>query len=220
LARIIADVIAPRFASKTFFGAFAMSQSVTAKVLQVTALQSRKPFGSCGYKRIEGTRVTLARRRDLGVNHDPHNAYPIRCNSDPIRRNADRGNSTGCGGTSDQRRRHLRGPKRTKLAPPLLRSWQCGRHAEGPSTPRPSFPSVSRSKPIVMIVSGSSDAGSPAANLRLSQRRASNVLQGLVARGIPVERFQLVAKGETDPAVPTSQGVSEERNRCVEITWR
>jgi outer membrane protein OmpA-like peptidoglycan-associated protein len=76
-------------------------------------------------------------------------------------------------------------------------------------------------KPIVMIVSGSTDStGSPAVNLRLSQRRANNVLQGLVSRGIPVERFQVTAKGETDQLVPTPPGVSEERNRRVEITWR
>ena len=76
-------------------------------------------------------------------------------------------------------------------------------------------------KPIVMIVSGSSDlTGSAATNLHLSQRRANNVLQGLVSRGIPIERFQVVAKGETDPAVPTSPGVPEERNRSVELTWR
>jgi outer membrane protein OmpA-like peptidoglycan-associated protein len=76
-------------------------------------------------------------------------------------------------------------------------------------------------KPIVMVVTGSSDStGTAAANLHLSQRRANNVLQGLVARGIPVERFQVVAKGGTDPAVPTQPGVSEERNRYVEITWR
>jgi outer membrane protein OmpA-like peptidoglycan-associated protein len=76
-------------------------------------------------------------------------------------------------------------------------------------------------KPIVMIVSGSTDAtGSAANNLQLSQRRAQNVMKGLVARGIPIERFQLVAKGETDLAVPTSAGVDEERNRSVELTWR
>jgi outer membrane protein OmpA-like peptidoglycan-associated protein len=76
-------------------------------------------------------------------------------------------------------------------------------------------------KPIVMVVSGSADStGSAANNLQLSQRRANNVLQGLVSRGIPIERFQVVAKGETDPAVPAQHGVSEERNRCVEITWR
>jgi len=76
-------------------------------------------------------------------------------------------------------------------------------------------------KPIVMIVSGSADAtGSAASNLQLSQRRALNVLRGLVSRGIPIERFQVVAKGETDPAVPTTPGVAEERNRSVELTWR
>ena len=76
-------------------------------------------------------------------------------------------------------------------------------------------------KPIVMVVSGSSDAtGAPATNLRLSQRRANNVLQGLVSRGIPVERFQVIAKGETDLVVPTPAGIAEERNRRVEITWR
>jgi outer membrane protein OmpA-like peptidoglycan-associated protein len=41
-----------------------------------------------------------------------------------------------------------------------------------------------------------------------------------VSRGIPIERFQVVAKGGTDPAVPTPPGVGEERNRCVELTWR
>jgi outer membrane protein OmpA-like peptidoglycan-associated protein len=76
-------------------------------------------------------------------------------------------------------------------------------------------------KPIIMVVSGGSDStGSAGVNLRLSQTRADNVLQGLVARGIPVERFQLLAKGETEPAVPAPEGTSEARNRRVEISWR
>ena len=75
--------------------------------------------------------------------------------------------------------------------------------------------------PIVMIVSGRADTtGSAAVNLRLSQQRANNVLQGLVSRGIPVERFQVIAKGQTDPVVATPPDTSEERNRRVEITWR
>ena len=75
--------------------------------------------------------------------------------------------------------------------------------------------------PLVMIVTGGADTtGSAAANLRLSQLRANNVLQGLVSRGIPVERFQVMAKGQTDLVVPTQSEVSEERNRRVEITWR
>ena len=76
-------------------------------------------------------------------------------------------------------------------------------------------------KPIVMILTGSSDRVGPAAtNLTLSQKRATAVLNGLLSRGIPADRFQVVAKGETDLPVPTNQGVSEAKNRRVEITWR
>jgi outer membrane protein OmpA-like peptidoglycan-associated protein len=76
-------------------------------------------------------------------------------------------------------------------------------------------------KPIVMIVTGGADTmGAAAANLLLSQQRADNVLQGLVSRGIPIERLQVTAKGQTDLVVPTPPGTAEERNRRVEITWR
>jgi OOP family OmpA-OmpF porin len=76
-------------------------------------------------------------------------------------------------------------------------------------------------KPIIMVVAGGSDSTGPAnANLRLSQQRADNVLQGLVGRGIPVERFQVLAKGETEPAIPAPDGTPEARNRRVEISWR
>ena len=76
-------------------------------------------------------------------------------------------------------------------------------------------------KPIVMVVSGSADqVGSPGSNLRLSQRRADNVVRGLVERGIPVERFQVLAKGVSELPVQTAANVVEPRNRRVEITWR
>ena len=76
-------------------------------------------------------------------------------------------------------------------------------------------------RPIIMIVSGSSDAvGQPADNLLLSQRRATAVVRGMIARGIPAERTQILAKGETNPAVPARRGVPEPQNRRVEITWR
>ncbi len=75
--------------------------------------------------------------------------------------------------------------------------------------------------PIVMIVSGESDlTGRPAGNLTLSERRARVVLNGLVARGIPVERLQLLAAGTTEPAVKTAPGIAEPQNRRVDITWR
>ncbi len=76
-------------------------------------------------------------------------------------------------------------------------------------------------RPIIMTVSGSSDAvGQPAENLLLSQRRATAVVRGMIARGIPAERTEILAKGETNPAVPTQRGVPEPQNRRVEITWR
>ncbi|MGH6838516.1 MAG: OmpA family protein [Methylocella sp.] len=76
-------------------------------------------------------------------------------------------------------------------------------------------------KPLVMVVTGSTDAvGTAAGNLRLSQQRADAVMRGLVARGIPTERFQILAKGETEPPVPTTPGAAEPRNRRAELTWR
>ncbi|MGI8568656.1 MAG: hypothetical protein ACR2KT_06080 [Methylocella sp.] len=46
------------------------------------------------------------------------------------------------------------------------------------------------------------------------------MLRGLVARGIPTERFQILAKGVTEPAVSTASGAAEPRNRRAELTWR
>lgn len=58
---------------------------------------------------------------------------------------------------------------------------------------------------VMSLNSGTDRIGSASMNLSLAQQRASAVLRGLVARGIPVDRFQLVAEG---------------RKRRVEITWR
>ena len=75
--------------------------------------------------------------------------------------------------------------------------------------------------PIVMILSGGTDTLGPAAlNLSLSVERAQAVLDGLVARGIPVDRLQVAGRGETDLEVVTEDSIAEPRNRYVEITWR
>ncbi|MGI4953215.1 MAG: OmpA family protein [Janthinobacterium lividum] len=75
--------------------------------------------------------------------------------------------------------------------------------------------------PLAMILTGGTDSvGLPEGNLRISQLRTAAVLRGLVARGIPAERFQLLAKGETDPIVPTDPGKAQPENRRVEIRWR
>jgi outer membrane protein OmpA-like peptidoglycan-associated protein len=76
-------------------------------------------------------------------------------------------------------------------------------------------------KPIVMILTGTADrTGDAAVDLEISQLRAAAVLKGLIARGIPADRFQVLAKGETELPVPTNPGVAEVQNRRVEITWR
>lgn len=75
-------------------------------------------------------------------------------------------------------------------------------------------------KPIVMILTGSSDSvGGARVNLALSERRAAAVLKGLLDRGIPADRFQVLAKGETEPRVPAKPGLAEAQNRRVEISW-
>ena len=75
--------------------------------------------------------------------------------------------------------------------------------------------------PIVMIVAGGADTtGAAAANLELSVDRAQAVVDGLVARGIPAERLQLLGRGTSELAVDTGDGVDSSENRIVEITWR
>ena len=68
-------------------------------------------------------------------------------------------------------------------------------------------------KPIVMILTGSADrTGRAEENLELSERRAAAVLKGLLDRGIPADRFQMLAKGETDLPCPYRSG----RRRATE----
>ena len=75
--------------------------------------------------------------------------------------------------------------------------------------------------PIVMILAGGADTVGPAdVNLDLSLARATAVADGLAARGIPVERLQVLGRGNSELTVPTDDGVDERENRVVEITWR
>lgn len=68
---------------------------------------------------------------------------------------------------------------------------------------------------------GHADRSGPAAyNMRLSQRRAESVRTALAADGIPAAQVTTEARGETDPLVPTADGVREPQNRRVEIIFR
>jgi hypothetical protein len=69
-----------------------------------------------------------------------------------------------------------------------------------------------------IIVTGHSDTtGSAAHNLELSQRRAELVANELIRQGVPATDIATVGRGEEDLLVATADGVSEPRNRRVEI---
>ncbi|MDP1670928.1 MAG: OmpA family protein, partial [Alphaproteobacteria bacterium] len=60
-------------------------------------------------------------------------------------------------------------------------------------------------------------AGSDAYNMALSMRRANAVKARLLALGVPESEISIDARGESDPLVPTEDGVREPQNRRVEI---
>lgn len=68
-------------------------------------------------------------------------------------------------------------------------------------------------------VSGYADrSGTDSYNMALSQRRADVVRDFLTGHGVPVTNITTQAFGETNPRVPTADGVRELQNRRVEIT--
>jgi len=54
-------------------------------------------------------------------------------------------------------------------------------------------------------------------NMALSLRRANAVKDALIRDGVPAGAIQVIGKGETQPLVPTPDGVREPQNRRVEI---
>lgn len=71
---------------------------------------------------------------------------------------------------------------------------------------------------VTVTINGHADrVGSEQYNLDLSQRRARFVVQALKTAGVPEAMLKYFAFGESDPAVPTEDGVAEPKNRRVEI---
>lgn len=67
-------------------------------------------------------------------------------------------------------------------------------------------------------VTGHADrAGPERYNMALSMRRADAVKAVLIREGIPADQIATVARGESQPLVPTADGVREPQNRRVEI---
>jgi outer membrane protein OmpA-like peptidoglycan-associated protein len=69
-----------------------------------------------------------------------------------------------------------------------------------------------------IVATGHADRSGPENyNMALSLRRANAVKDALVRDGVPATAISVVGKGETQPLVPTADGVREPQNRRVEI---
>lgn len=71
----------------------------------------------------------------------------------------------------------------------------------------------------IRIVGHADRAGSPAYNKALSMRRAQAVRTVMVQEGVSGSAITLRGAGESDPLVPTADGVREPQNRRVQITF-
>lgn len=60
-------------------------------------------------------------------------------------------------------------------------------------------------------------SGSEDYNMSLSLRRADAVREALIAGGISGDAITVAGRGESEPAVPTADGVKEQANRRVEV---
>lgn len=72
--------------------------------------------------------------------------------------------------------------------------------------------------PIVSLVGHADTSGAAAYNVGLSQRRVNTVADALGGSGVPTGGMTRAARGESEPAVATGDGVREPLNRRVEIT--
>ncbi len=74
---------------------------------------------------------------------------------------------------------------------------------------------------VEVAVTGHTDrAGSNEDDMALSQRRADSVRAALIEKGLKIgdlEKFDLKAVGESEPAVATEDNVREQANRRVEL---
>ena len=70
-----------------------------------------------------------------------------------------------------------------------------------------------------MLAGHTDRAGSVTYNMGLAERRNASVRDYLTGRGIPDGRISSEAFGESQPRVPTADGVRELQNRRVEVNY-
>lgn len=71
----------------------------------------------------------------------------------------------------------------------------------------------------ISLIAHADRAGPVGYNQRLSDRRGNAVISSMAERGIDRSRIDMVAVGETQPLVPTPDGVAEQGNRVVEVNY-
>lgn len=74
--------------------------------------------------------------------------------------------------------------------------------------------------PEVAVVGHTDRAGPAEVNARLALDRAQAIRDVLIDEGLDPNLIQVSSHGEANPVVPTEDGVSEPRNRRVEVTVR
>ena len=77
-----------------------------------------------------------------------------------------------------------------------------------------------RPAPEVAVVGHTDRVGTDQSNDALSLRRAEFVRRELIVRGIAADNVSASGRGEREPIVPTADGVTEPKNRRVEIIVR
>jgi OOP family OmpA-OmpF porin len=77
---------------------------------------------------------------------------------------------------------------------------------------------VARTGGVRISATGHADRSGPEDyNMALSLRRADSVREALIAGGVPADAITVAGRGESEPAVPTPDGVKEQANRRVEL---
>ena len=77
-----------------------------------------------------------------------------------------------------------------------------------------------RESPEVAVIGHTDLVGDSESNDDLSVSRAERVKALLIQLGVPADRITTAGRGKREPAVRTSQGVDEPRNRRVEVDIR
>ena len=77
-----------------------------------------------------------------------------------------------------------------------------------------------RPVPDVLVIGHTDSVGNDQVNDALSRQRAETVRAALISHGIAPENIAAIGRGKREPFVPTADGVSQPRNRRVEIIVR